>query len=1524
MKQGKRAKQQSPKTINSSAGAIAAPSPRVASNEPLITCRPATLADSAALRVLHFDVETASGQTAHLSEKWDLMEDAKRDFNGIGAIEMSKNIKAFQKFNVTDPIDHQGVLFTTYALIRSGDKKGNTRVAQLEKWLKGNDEADGAYILFDESHNLKNAVTGAGNQPPSEIGKAVKALLKRTPKLRTASLSATAATDVMNLGYLDRLGLWGPGTSFPNGFPEFAAQISGGGISAMEMVARELKAQGKYLSRTLSFKGVSYHETEHKLTADQKALYRTAVKAWQSVVERAEDTIKTTTNGGNRQVARFLSLFYGAQLRFFNVLLTTLKIPTAVERANEALAQGKSVVITLVNTNEAAQNREKNKERPTAGDDEEPPDYDFGPAEMLTDLVREHYPTQQYKDDVDSEGRLIKIAARDADGNPIQNPQAVRERDEMIKQVQRDLKLPSNPLDILINSFGGPSKAAELTGRKERYDESIGKFVKRGDASVKRDDVNLSEMRAFQSGKKRVAILSNAAGTGISLHADNNAKNQQKRHHITLQMGWSADKAMQMLGRTHRANQVHPPEYDTIVTDMGGEKRFSATIAKRLGSLGALSKGQKSAIGGNDAMDKVNFESDQGKKATKTFYEQLLRNVAIPGTEGASGKPLTGMTILKDLRVLKYDSKAGVTTVPEADRTNVTRLLNRLLALDPAVQNAVYDYYYDIFQATVQQAVEDGTLDTGVKELPGDKFEIHARESISIDPKTGAETFYYPVDAKVKTNRMPAEKVETALKTGGEQNARLLRGSKGKLMFVKDAREIVHANGHSDPASYVVTPENGTLRKTENWKLRDYEEVKPDEHDAALAKWREQYDAAPDHETEEHHLIGGAVLRWWNQIREAANEHLHIYTAVDSKTGKRVVGVEVPAGSIQRLLDRITGNASTVSSGQLATDVLKNNLNYTLEQNLQVRRGIVGGKRVIQVIPPSDAIATNLKRLGIIYERGVTPVYYVPQVEEFGKQIPNETVLDKLLGEYPVLRGLLADESGTFTPSALAPSRVKAEYAKAAEEFISGKLKIGDKYYAVAKRDPLVADTLHLIDNAPRYFREKAKANLGKVTQGLSEDQIRLASLMVDSDSRDYLQAHKPDDYNKAINDPEVVTAVKKFEPLQQELTKDRTALGWPVRKSLSVEEITDPNDPNFDIETPWVVKDRDGNPVASFKTKGKAQGFVEKNATIEPHLKRTYPEHLRLPLPAETAAGPFTGSFYADKGLRPPKMDKKTREMSAEYHYQHGAKDFSGYRESFAQTKEAVLKQNLFDEFSNTATPWTQGTAQPPSIQYNGKEYFRPDLALQMKFGGKMVEPYAVYDPTRGEKFLIRQLPTGERGGFSTLATGKRGIGPQDRFLGPKTVVDALEHYDASRGGEGAGWLRKFFQEQIVGLFGPMVHVNNILRRTGQETGLGAFDPRSWPSIAKIIASPELRERVLKGVDDSTIDMLVRRGSPTSTTDFVRPASGISYKGNKDTALPEKISSRRSAGASLRGENNQTSRLSRSHVGVINTAGKR
>ena len=187
----------------------------------------------------------------------------------------------------------------------------------------------------------------------------------------------------------------------------------------------------------------------------------------------------------------------------------------------------------------------------------------------------------------------IKSEAYQVNTTPSQDKvdRACQMRQEILQKVEKlGSKLPANTLDQLIDELGGPHCVSEMTGRKGRVvqDETSGE-VRYESRSVGNETtletLNLHEKDMFMNGTKDVAVISEAASSGISLQADKRVKNRKRRVHMTLELPWSADRAIQQFGRTHRSNQTSAPEYILLISDLAGEHRFASIVAKRLESL---------------------------------------------------------------------------------------------------------------------------------------------------------------------------------------------------------------------------------------------------------------------------------------------------------------------------------------------------------------------------------------------------------------------------------------------------------------------------------------------------------------------------------------------------------------------------------------------------------------------------------------------------------------------------------------------------------------------------------------------------------------------------------------------------------------------------------------------------------------------------------------------------------------------------------------------------------------------------
>lgn len=217
-------------------------------------------------------------KAVYLSKSSALEVEAKRDWTALGGL--SVDIQGLDVFPLGKPIAMpSGILFCTYATLRSQRHDEASRLQQILDWL--GEDFDGI-IVIDEAHALANAAgteTQFGAAKGSEQGLAGVRLQNALPRARILYLSATGATDPANLCYAARLGLWGPRTAFPDR-NAFMAAMDEGGIAAMEIVARDLKAMGLYTARALSFAGVEYEALEHQLTADQIDIYDAFADSW--------------------------------------------------------------------------------------------------------------------------------------------------------------------------------------------------------------------------------------------------------------------------------------------------------------------------------------------------------------------------------------------------------------------------------------------------------------------------------------------------------------------------------------------------------------------------------------------------------------------------------------------------------------------------------------------------------------------------------------------------------------------------------------------------------------------------------------------------------------------------------------------------------------------------------------------------------------------------------------------------------------------------------------------------------------------------------------------------------------------------------------------------------------------------------------------------------------------------------------------------------------------------------------------
>lgn len=300
---------------------------------------------------------------------------------------------------------------------------------------------------------------------------------------------------------------------------------------------------------------------------------------------------------------------------------------------------------------------------------------------------------------------------------------ACQMKEELLAKIEKlGDKLPPNTLDQLIDELGGPENVAEMTGRKGRVvqneDGSI-QYESRSEQDVPLETLNLTEKKRFMDGEKDVAIISEAASSGISLQSDRRVRNQRRRVHITLELPWSADRAIQQFGRTHRSNQVNAPEYLFLISDLAGERRFASTVAKRLESLGALTHGDRRATESRD-LSQFNIDNKYGRSALEAVMKTIMGYEApmVPPPADYKGDFFTDVAgaLVGVGLIVNSETNPGVLSL-DKDYNSISKFLNRILGMPVELQNRLFKYFTDTLVAIIAKEKKMGRFDLGILDL---------------------------------------------------------------------------------------------------------------------------------------------------------------------------------------------------------------------------------------------------------------------------------------------------------------------------------------------------------------------------------------------------------------------------------------------------------------------------------------------------------------------------------------------------------------------------------------------------------------------------------------------------------------------------------------------------------------------------------------------------------------------------------------------------------------------------------------
>ena len=551
------------------------------------------------------------------------------------------------------------------------------------------------------------------------------------------------------------------------------------------------------------------------------------------------------------------------------------------------------------------------------------------------------FPTQLFELYTDDEQNICSRPAYDADGNPVISREAVERRDNMIEHLA-SLPPVQGALDQILHRFG-TDLVAEVTGRSRR-------IVKRHDrlcVETRPASANFAETAAFMDDDKRILVFSDAGGTGRSYHADLACKNQRQRIHYLLEPGWRADAAIQGLGRSNRTNQKQPPVFRPVATDVKGEKRFLSTIARRLDTLGAITRGQRQTGGQGLFRADDNLESPYAKAALRQFY-QLLYAGKIDGCSLTDFQDRTGLDLTDQDGSLREE-------LPP-----ITQFLNRVLALRIDLQNTLFAAFEQLLEAAPR----------GRNRLRDLRHRRRNPDRRKLSYQRAADRLHLCRDRR-RDPLLSTSCARTATGPSPSAEALALRADGGRLVINEQshraalqlhAASLMDDDGNVSIRTRLIRPmarETMTVEHFErsNWRKATREEFSP--------LWEAECVRIPEFSESAFHVVTGLLLPVWDRLPSA---NMRVYR-FETDEGERVIGRLVTPEELDRFYHSLGVNgAPALSPADAWGAVIDRGAVLDLAADFEVRRAVVMGAHRVELTGFSDGAVPHLKALGLVSE----------------------------------------------------------------------------------------------------------------------------------------------------------------------------------------------------------------------------------------------------------------------------------------------------------------------------------------------------------------------------------------------------------------------------------------------------------------------------------------------------------------------------------------------------------------------------